>query len=91
MILFVRSCKSLPRFSTSWSVLATDGASELLSHLGIHDWHAIATCSVDQLTLILASIHSGEGEIRPTGEGFTPQHVPRRQDPCRDVRNRGIK
>lgn len=54
----------------SWAVLATDGITNPLTHLGRADWAAIATQSDRQLAGLLTATHQWEHNEDPTGRNF---------------------
>jgi serine/threonine protein phosphatase PrpC len=54
----------------SWAVLATDGITNPLTHLGRADWATLATKSDRQLATVLTAAHQWEREDDPTGTNF---------------------
>lgn len=54
----------------SWAVLATDGITNPLTHLGRADWATVAAKSDRQLAGLLAAAHRWEREDDPTGRTF---------------------
>jgi serine/threonine protein phosphatase PrpC len=54
----------------SWAVLATDGITNPLTHLGQADWATIAGKSHRQLAGLLSAAHQWESEDDPTGKTF---------------------
>jgi hypothetical protein len=64
------STLSIPATTTSWAVLATDGAVNTARHLGLDDWPALARSSPAALTQFLARLHDWEGHTDPGGQRF---------------------
>ncbi|WP_081877945.1 protein phosphatase 2C domain-containing protein [Nocardia brasiliensis] len=56
-----------PAESVAWAVLATDGASDPLTLLGIH-WSGIAQLSSDELSELLGRCHTWEATDDPNGQ-----------------------
>lgn len=54
----------------SWAVLATDGITNPLTHLGRADWATVAAKSDCQLAGLLTAAHRWEREDDPTGRSF---------------------
>ena len=54
----------------SWAVLATDGITHPLTHLGQADWATLVTKSDRQLARLLTAAHRWEREDDPTGKNF---------------------
>ncbi|MGH3940409.1 MAG: hypothetical protein ACRDTG_17590 [Pseudonocardiaceae bacterium] len=54
----------------SWAVLATDGITNPLTHLGRANWATVATKSDRQLTKLLTTAHRWERDDDPTGQNF---------------------
>lgn len=58
--------RTIPHDRLTWAVLATDGAADLIDHLG-HSWPAIAGFDRDQLNGLLDDIHRWETDTDPNG------------------------
>ncbi|MCA1702786.1 MAG: hypothetical protein LC808_05750 [Actinobacteria bacterium] len=54
----------------SWAVLATDGITNPLTHLGRADWATVAAKSDRQLAGLLTAAHRWERDDDPTGRAF---------------------
>jgi hypothetical protein len=63
---------TLDRATIEWAVLATDGAADVLRHLGKDDWPTIARLDDTALAALLADLHEWEAQHDPDGE-----HLPR--------------
>jgi hypothetical protein len=63
---------TLERATIEWAVLATDGAADVLRHLGKDDWPTIARLDDTALAALLADLHEWEAQHDPDGE-----HLPR--------------
>jgi hypothetical protein len=51
-----------------WAVIATDGAYDLMTHLGINDWSKVAIASQDDLKQLLARCQDWEKLQDPNGQ-----------------------
>lgn len=61
---------TLSAHDLSWAVLATDGITNPLTHLGRADWATVAAQSNRQLAGLLTAAHRWESEDDPTGRIF---------------------
>ena len=59
--------QTLPAASTAWLALATDGAADIIQHLGASDWPAIAHQDTTGLTALLQRCHDWEEHDDPHG------------------------
>lgn len=57
-------------YDLSWAVLATDGVTNPLTHLGRADWANVAATPDRQLAGLLTAAHRWEREDDPTGRLF---------------------
>jgi hypothetical protein len=60
----------LPITSTSWLILATDGAHRPLGHLGLDDWHRLARLDPAALSDLLERCDRWEAEADPDGRAL---------------------
>ncbi len=54
----------------TWAVLATDGAADLIDHIG-PPWHDVAQADADHLARLLAELHEWETTTDPDGRAMT--------------------
>jgi hypothetical protein len=54
-----------PLVDVPWTVLATDGAYNTMSHLGSNDWRSLAAASADELHAVLHAAQRWEADQTP--------------------------
>jgi hypothetical protein len=61
---------TLPRATTPWAVLATDGAYKTMRYLGLGQWNALAIGGEDALNALLQRCRTWEAQTDPSGQRF---------------------